>query len=218
MSLESKVFSNENKMSQKSITLESYQKTAHEFAANVKDLAPLQSINEFIDLLPSEAKILDLGCGSGRDAKIFSEKGLSVAGIDFCQNLIDIAKTQAPLAEFQVIDIEHAEFPDNTFDGVWAGCTLIHIPKKDLPDVLAKIHRFLKKNGYFFLSLKKGDGEGVEKDSRYEGIEKFLSLSNEDDMQKILTTAHFEIVDCKIFQKQASYHSHDAIRIFCKKV
>lgn len=62
-------------MLHKTISQKSYQTTAKEFAKNVADLAPLESIQQFVDLLPPHAKIIDIGCGSGRDAKIFNEKG-----------------------------------------------------------------------------------------------------------------------------------------------
>jgi SAM-dependent methyltransferase len=90
----------------KKITKESYQSTAEEFARNVDDLAPTGSIEKFIKLLPPKAKIIDIGCGSGRDAKLFTNMGATVLGIDFSSNLIDIAKRKAPLAEFQLNDIK----------------------------------------------------------------------------------------------------------------
>ncbi|MBA3536983.1 MAG: methyltransferase domain-containing protein [Tatlockia sp.] len=86
-------------ISNKEITKQSYQATASQFAHNVAELAPIGSIEKFIKLLPSKAKIIDIGCGSGRDAKIFSNMGANVLGIDFCSNHIEIAKKNAPLDE-----------------------------------------------------------------------------------------------------------------------
>ena len=117
-------------MSYKETTRESYQATAEEFTQNVADLAPMESIQKFVDLLPAKAKIIDIGCGSGRDAKIFTEMNYSVLGIDFCQKLIDIAKVNAPLAEFKVMDIETDTFPTSFFDGAWAACSLYIFRKR----------------------------------------------------------------------------------------
>src|SRR4051812_15222740 len=83
----------------KEITQQSYEATAAEFAHNVADLAPLASIEKFVKMLPPKAKILDIGCGSGRDAKIFSSQGAHVIGIDFCSNLLEIAKKHSPTTE-----------------------------------------------------------------------------------------------------------------------
>src|SRR5689334_15154974 len=132
----------------KKVNKESYEITAQEFALKVKDLAPTHSIERFIKLLPPKAKIIDIGCGSGRDAKLFTDKGVTVLGIDFSPNLIAIAKNKAPLAEFQLMDIEAMNFPADSFDAAWAGCSLGHIPKKRVSEVIQKIHSFLKDRGY----------------------------------------------------------------------
>lgn len=204
-------------MSDKTITKESYEATAKEFMHNVADLAPMESIQKFINFLPAEAKIIDIGCGSGRDAKIFTENGLSVLGIDFSQNLINIAKNNAPSAEFQIMDIETMTFTPSLFDGAWAGCALSHISKKILPSVLQNIHSLLKANGYFYLTVKKGVGEGLEEDLRYGNFEKFWSFFEEDELANYVRSANFKIVDCCIVQKKFKYQTHPCIRIFCQK-
>ncbi len=206
-------------MSYKTATQASYQATAEEFARNVADLAPMESIQKFAGLLPPKAKIIDIGCGSGRDAKIFTEMGLSVLGVDFCENLIDIAKNNAPLAKFEVLDIETATFAPASFDGVWACCSLLHIPKKTLPDVLKKIYSMLKEGGCFYIALKKGSGETLEKDSRYEGGDfiKFWSFFEEKELQELLKTAKFKVLDCATVHKEGKYQTHPGVRVFCQK-
>lgn len=139
----------------KEITKASYQATAQQFSRNVANLAPLESIEQFSKLLLQKGKIIDLGSGSGRDAKIFTEMGVSVLGIDYCLTFIDIAKAHAPLADFQLQDIENMTFPEDSFDGAWACCSLGHIAKN-------KILNVLKKDAYLYLALKKGTGEIFE--------------------------------------------------------
>lgn len=206
-------------MSYKAVTKASYEATAEEFARNVADLAPMESIQRFVNLLPTKARIIDIGCGSGRDAKIFTEKGVSVLGIDFCEKLIDIAKTNAPLAEFQLMDIETATFIPTSFDGAWACCSLHCIPKKTLPDVLKNIHSILKENGFFYLTLTKGSGETLEKDLRYGGGDfvKFCSFFEEKELQEFVKSAGFKILECTIVHKEAKYPTRPCIRIFCQK-
>lgn len=198
-------------------TQESYQATAETFALKVADLAPLQSIARFSEMLPKNAVILDVGCGSGRDAKLFIEKGAQVIGIDFSQRMIEIAAQNAPSGQFQVMDIEELEFNACSFDGVWASCSLIHIAKSDLPAVLNKIHAVLKDSGYFYLSLKKGSGEKFEVDTRYGDYEKFVAYYSESEITEILQAAHFKILECTIVDKHHPYLTHHAIRIFCQK-
>jgi SAM-dependent methyltransferase len=206
-------------MNNKEITKQSYQATAHTFARNVADLAPIASMERFLSLLPPHAKIVDLGCGSGRDAKIFSSKDCDVLGIDFCSNLIDIAKAHAPLAHFKLMDIEALDLPHSSFDGVWSACSLGHIPKNSFPAVLKNIHSILKENGYFYLALKQGSGEILEVDSRYEGhIEKFWSYFEENELKDFLHAANFKIIEFDLVEKKFAYQSHPAFRIFCQKI
>jgi SAM-dependent methyltransferase len=202
----------------KETTKQGYQTTAEEFAGNVASLAPLASIEKFAKLLPEQAHIVDIGSGSGRDAKIFTSMGIDVLGIDFCPNLIDIAKKHAPLAKFQLMDIEMMNFPECSFDGAWAACSLLHVPKSAFPIVLKKIHAFLKKDGYFYLALKKGKGETLENDLRYEGnIKKFWAFYEEDELKKHLEIAHFKILECDLVETNDPYQTHDAFRVFCQK-
>jgi|688.fasta_scaffold53312_4 2-polyprenyl-3-methyl-5-hydroxy-6-metoxy-1,4-benzoquinol methylase len=204
-------------MTYKEITRESYQSTAEEFARNVLELAPTESIQRFYHMLPSDGKILDMGCGSGRDAKIFTEMGLSVLGVDISSNLLGIAKQHAPLAEFQIMDIENLSFPPSTFHGIWAACSLSHVPKKLFPHVLGKIHLMLKHNGYFYLTLRQGVGEFLEKDLRYGNFEKFWSFFEEQEIQDLMQSSHFEVLECKSVYKKAKYQTFRCVRLFCQK-
>lgn len=206
-------------MSNKEITKESYQVTAQQFAKNVNDLAPMGSIEKFVKLLPTKANIIDLGSGSGRDAKIFSSMGVDVLGIDYCSNLINISKAHAPLANFELMDIETMDFPASSFDGVWSACTLAHISKEKFPDVLKKINFILKEHGYFYLALKKGSGEILEHDSRYVGdVKKFWAFYEEDELKNILHAAQFKILEFDTVEQNHHYQTHPAFRIFCQKI
>jgi SAM-dependent methyltransferase len=202
----------------KKVTQESYEATAEEFAQHVAELAPLPSIEKFIQMLPPKAKIIDIGSGSGRDAKIFTEKGIAVVGIDFSQNFIDIAKAHAPLAEFKMMDIESISFSPASFDGAWAACSLLHFPKKVLPSILKNIHTLLKEKGHLYLALKKGVGEALQKDSRYGDFEKFWSYYEEDELREIVESANFKVLELATVEKQHAYQTHDAIRIYAQKV
>jgi ubiquinone/menaquinone biosynthesis C-methylase UbiE len=206
-------------ISNKEITRQSYQATASQFASNVAELAPLGSIETFTKLLPPNPKIIDIGCGSGRDAKIFSSMGAQVLGIDYCSSLIDIAKKTAPLSQFQLLDFETMELPDASFDGAWAACSLGHCAKKVFPDVLKKVHALLKEGGSFYLALKKGSGESLDEDLRYEGnIKKFWSFFEEDELINILQNAQFKILELDVVQKHHPYQTtHPALRVFSQK-
>ncbi len=205
-------------MNYKEITQQSYQATAQAYATNVQDLAPLESIHKFMTLLPAKPRILDIGCGSGRDAKTFSELGAKVIGIDFCENLLNIAKANATQATFHLMDIETMDFQEASFDGAWAACSLMHIAKENLPSVLQNIHRMLTPSGYLYLAIKQGKGEKLEKDLRYEGnIQKFWSFYEEAELKQALINAQFKNIECDLIQRTHDYQTHPAFRVFCQK-
>jgi len=204
--------------SNKETTKQSYEMTAKVFSQNVAHLAPSESIEKFIALLPPQPKIIDIGCGSGRDAKIFTEKGIDVLGVDFSSHLLEIAKEHAPLARFELMDIEKLDLPEASFDGVWAACSLLHISKQEFPSVLKQIHSLLKKEGSLYLTLKKGVGERLEKDTRYDGNpEKFWSYFEEDELRNLIQTAKFKILELTTVEKNDAYQTHQALRVFCRK-
>lgn len=204
-------------MSYKEITRESYEATAEVFATKVADLAPIHSIEKFIQLLPPKAKIIDIGCGSGRDAKIFTDFGLEVIGIDFCANLVRYAKEHAPLAKFYVMDVETISFPSASFEGAWAGCIFNHIPKKNTPVVLDKLRFILKDKAYLYLTVKKGIGEALENDIRYGNFEKFWAYFEENELKEIIEDSGFEILELCTVEKRFPYQTHDCLRAFCQK-
>jgi len=169
--------------------------------------------------LPAYAKILDLGCGPGRDVKLFSSYGFDVTGVDFSSKMIDAAKLQAPHSNFFVMDIENLTLPSEFFDGVWASCVLLHIPKKNISAVLDKLHLILKPKGLFYLSVKQSHiHESFEEDLRYGGLEKYWSFYQKDELIHLLRRAGFEIVEETITQITTDYQTHPIIRIFAQKL
>ncbi len=114
-------------------------------------------------LLPS-AKILDLGCGSGRDILYFKNKGYDVVGIDNSEELIKLSK------KYLNIDIIKKDFRNlnfnNEFDGIWACASLLHLKRIEIKKVFESCLKALKKDGIFYSSYKYGDFEGF-KNGRY---------------------------------------------------
>lgn len=200
------------------VTRNSYESSAEEYAKNVSHLHPRAQGEKFQKMLPDHAMILDVGCGSGRDAKVFSERGLKVVGVDFSSKMIEVAKRTAPQAQFYEMDLEDLNFPKESFDGVWASCSLLHIPKNRVISVLSKIHTLLKEDGVLYLSVKQGTGERIERDNRYGGLEKFWSFFQEDELRIFLANADFKILEIFTIGPISSYHTHPRIKVFAKKL
>ncbi len=120
----------------------------------------------FIDNLPdSNQHILDVGCGSGRDAAYFASLGYKVMAIDGSQTLIDWAKSHYDAQiEWQCMTFEQTPFRVwyKRFTGIWACASLLHVPYVELPFLFNNLLNTLKDNGTFYASFKYGDSERID--------------------------------------------------------
>lgn len=166
------------------VTLNYYDQNAKAFIHNTRDLDFSAIQNRFLQYVPDGGLICDLGCGSGRDAKAFLDAGYLVKAIDGSAKLCQITSRwlQIPV-ECQSFDQFHEQ---NQFDGLWACSSLLHCPKKDLPDLFSRIENSLKPGGVFYCSFKQSDFEGF-RNGRY-----FSDLTIEALDQLIQTSTTFQ--------------------------
>jgi len=110
------------------------------------------------------ARILDIGCGVGRDARAFLAAGHDVTAVDASHEMARIATdvTGQPALRMR---FDEMEFLDE-FDGVGACASLLHVPKDDMSDILARVVRSLRVGGVLQLSVKYGETEGY-RDGRW---------------------------------------------------
>ena len=127
-------------------------------------------------------KILDVGSGPGTHAAYFMEKGFDPFCIDISEAMIDLCKQKALRAE--VMDIEHLEL-EETYDGIWAYTSLLHLPKNKISRVIKKIAGLLNHQGVFGLALKEGTGEGFEIKKDYPRTQRWFTYLEEKEVRKI---------------------------------
>ena len=115
--------------------------------------------NQFIDTLPEKARILDLGCGTGIPiAKLLSDKGFSLLGIDRSEKLLKVAQENVPNAIFQRGEIEDYHI-EGAYEGVVMWDSLFHIPAGKHRAILEKIYQSLTLGGLIILSSGGSEGE-----------------------------------------------------------
>lgn len=119
---------------------------------------------KFIDKLPRGATILDFGCGSGRDTKYFISQGYQVDAVDGSVELCRLASI------YTGIEVKNQLFKEleqiKKYDGIWACSSVLHLPVKELAEVMRKMVVALKDNGIIYTSFKYGNFAG-ERNGRY---------------------------------------------------
>lgn len=147
----------------KNKTLDYYNQNATTFIADTISVDLKDTQNKFINALPGD-KILDLGCGSGRDTKYFLEIGLKVTAVDgseeLCKRASDYLGIPVYHMLFQELDLE------DEYNGIWACSSILHLPKDELRTVFYKMVTALKSSGVIYTSFKYGEFEG-ERNGRY---------------------------------------------------
>lgn len=145
-------------------TLTYYNENARSFVEGTIGVDFTTTQNCFLDKLPTHACILDFGCGSGRDARYFLEKGYQVTAIDGSEELCRLA------SEYTGIPVKNMLFQElediDCYDGIWACSSILHLPLRELKAVFWKMADALKKNGIVYTSFKYGTFSG-ERNGRY---------------------------------------------------
>lgn len=155
-----------------------YQQNAQRFFDETVDVDMSAVYQPFLALLKPGARILDAGCGSGRDTKAFSELGYVVDAFDASAELAERAERligrPVEVMRFQELTaVEH-------YDGIWCCASLLHVPEKQLPEVMARLAKALKPGGVWYVSFKYGTGERVKDGRRFTDM-------NEDRLRGVVS-------------------------------
>jgi len=131
---------------------------SNEFGTYIEDL---DAYKEFEKCLVENAKILDLGVGSGRTYSYFNKRGYEYIGLDFSEEMRDFAYKLHGEFPYIVDDMMNLKnhFTNNSLDAIFAVYSLFHLPKNDFKKLFADIYDVLKVNGVFLFSYQIGQGE-----------------------------------------------------------
>ena len=171
------------------MTIRHYNEHADSFWDGTRDYDVSQNIGALIRALGQGShRILDFGCGPGRDLLTLKELGHDPIGLDGAGEFCEMARTYAQCTVWHQ-DFLKLDLPKAFFDGVFANASFFHIPSQELPRVLGEVRAALKPGGVLFASNPRGDNVEGWNGSRYGA---YYDL---DRWSQSMTRAGFEKVE-----------------------
>jgi SAM-dependent methyltransferase len=144
-------------------TLDFYAAQASTYVDRPTTLHP--ALSAFLDRLPGGARILELGCGGGRDAAHMIARGFDVDATDGVPAMAAEAKAYLGRA-VRVLRFDELD-ADQAYDAVVANASLLHVPTDALGGIVARVARALKPGGWHYASYKTGGDAGRDGHKRF---------------------------------------------------
>lgn len=167
-------------------TMEVYARRAADYATMADRERNERPLAAFMESLPAQARVLDLGCGPGRAAARMAQAGLNVDAWDASPEMAALARERFGLdvrvATFDALDAYAA------YDGIYANFSLLHAPRSEMPGHLDRIANALTARGMFHIGLKTGVGE------KRDSLGRFYAYYEESELVGLLESAGFEML------------------------
>ena len=138
-------------------TIQYYDEHADEYVRATVSVNMGSLYEPFLSHVPPSGRILDAGCGSGRDSKEFLGRGYHVTSIDASRKMVQAA-TALTAQKAHLMAFQEVGFSEK-FDGVWACASLLHVPLIELPGIIGRLASVLRPSGVLYASFKMGLGE-----------------------------------------------------------
>ena len=165
-----------------------YTPSAREYALAHATKMGIQ-VARFAASLPVPSRILDAGCGPGRDLARFISAGHLPRGLDLNHAFVELAAKVAPTDRADLRAVASL-YPARTFDGIWAAASLVHLSRLDTDSVLSQFAIIVRPGGKLFACLRSDGDTGWldEPDGR-----RWYTVWQPDDFTTSIANAGFEI-------------------------
>ncbi len=153
-------------MNSKDIVRQGYDKVSYAYRNDEGSAAyPLDYaawLSELTPLLPSESRVLELGCGCGLPVAQILSEDFAVTGVDISSVQIERARSLVPRADFICADMTEVDFPAQSFAAIVSLYAVIHIPLDEQPALFAKLFDWLQPAGYLLVTVGSRAWTGTE--------------------------------------------------------
>jgi len=149
-------------MSSTDQTVHAYDLDAAAYAANGATIPDSlrRRMEELSERLGAGARVLEIGSGGGRDARLMEQLGLRVRRTDITPAFVTLLREEGHDADVLDPLTDDLVSPEGAYDAVWANASLLHVSRADLPTVLARLAGACRPDALLRMSVKDGDGEG----------------------------------------------------------
>ncbi len=184
-------------MENNQISVDTFNKLAKQYQDKYMSLELYeQTFDCFIELLPkTDAKILDLGCGPGNIAQYLLKRltDLKIFGIDLSPNMVQLAKTNNPQADFEVMDCRHIGELTESFDAIMCGFCLPYLSHQEVSKLINNASNLVSSGGVIYLSTMEDDYSKSGKQYSSAGDEVYIYFHQEKFLTQQLLSTGFEI-------------------------
>ncbi len=157
----------------------------------------LRWLAKALERIPLGADVLDLGCGAGVPITRALAAGRQVTGVDISARQIELARAAVPEATFVQADMTALDIAPASLDAVVAFYSLTHVPRADLPELLAAVRRWLRPGGILIASMGAQDSpDAVEPD--WLGVPMFFSHHGAKKNRALVRRVGFELEEAVV--------------------
>lgn len=190
-------------------SIDYYDRYASAYYENTVDWKMDGVMARFLELLPENAEILDLGCGSGRDTVALEEAGCYVTPMDGSKEMCRLAEI---LTDKDVLHMTFEEMDfEEVFDGIWACASLLHVREQDMAHIMQKVMNALIPDGILYMSFHYGEKEEYRNGRLFHD-------HTERTMQKLLKELpEAELIDIWVTKDAGSREGNDWLNVLVKK-
>ena len=151
---------------------------------------------EWLQYLPADARLLDLGCGGGQDAGDLAQRGYRVEGLDRSRALLSAGRRRYCSLPLVRADLRELPFQAMSFNGLWAAASLIHLPKPDARRILTDLYRLVRPGGLFAATMTHGLKSRRVTDGWLPG--RYVARWRKDELARAVRRAGWKILELKV--------------------